>query len=293
MSSSPKNPHIRVLIIGAYGFLGQHVTNYLVNKHYQVHLAVKSSSKVPKAINNLKLPVSFTDALDFINQLGDLKFDVVIYTAVHYGRNNLKDDVWESNVNLPLRILEKIGNEKLLFIHFDTFFNKFSEYKYLPLYTASKQDFRDQLKQISNCKIVGLQLEHLYGENDNSTKFISIIIDALKSNKDKIQLTSGEQKRDFIYVGDLLILIDKLILARKNLALNNYLFEVGTGESVSLKSFVVELKHQLKASTKLIFGALPMRQNEIMDSKADLNKLDNILYWRPKINFKQGINRLI
>ena len=293
MSSSPKNPQTRVLIVGAYGFLGQHVTNYFVNKDYHVHLAVKSSSKVPKALVNFKPIVSFTDAPDFIDKLDDLMFDVVIYTAVHYGKNRNKDDVWECNVHLPLRILEKVGNEKLLFIHFDTFFNKFSAYKYLPLYTSSKQEFREQLKQNFDCKIVGLQLEHLYGENDNSTKFISIIIDALKSNKDEIQLTSCEQKRDFIYVGDLLILIDKLILARKNLALNNYLFEVGTGESISLKSFVVELKYQLKASTKLIFGALPMRQNEIMDSKADLNKLDNILSWQPKINFKQGINRLI
>ena len=116
MSSSPKNPHIRVLIIGAYGFLGHHVTNYLVNKHYQVHLAVKSSSKPPKSIINLNLPVSFTDAPDFIDQMGDLKLDVVLYTAVHYGKNNIKDDVWECNVYLPLRILEKVGNEKLLFV---------------------------------------------------------------------------------------------------------------------------------------------------------------------------------
>ena len=88
-------------------------------------------------------------------------------------------------------------------------------------------------------------------------------------------------------------LIDKLILTRENLALDNYLFEVGTGESISLKKFVIELKNQLKASTKLIFDALPMRQNEIMDSKANLDKLDNVLSWRPKINFKQGINKLI
>jgi len=293
MSNSSKHPKTRVFIVGAYGFLGQHVTNYFVHKGYHVHLAVKSSSKAPKAIKDLKLPLSFTDAPDFIDHLDDLMFDIVIYTAVDYGKNKIKDDVWECNVYLPLRIVEKVGNEKLLFIHFDTFFNKFSKYKYLPLYTLSKQDFRDKLKQNINCKIVGLQLEHLYGENDNPTKFISTLINALKSNKDEIQLTSGEQKRDFIYVGDLVDLIDKLILTRENLALDNYLFEVGTGESISLKKFVIELKNQLKASTKLIFDALPMRQNEIMDSKANLDKLDNVLSWRPKINFKQGINKLI
>ena len=32
-----------------------------------------------------------------------------------------------------------------------------------------------------------------------------------------------------------------------------------------------------------------MRENEIMESKADLKKLNNILSWRPKVNFKQGI----
>ena len=61
MSSSPKNPKTRLLIVGAYGFLGQHVTNYFVNKSYHVNLAVKSSSKVLKVLINLKPVVSFTD----------------------------------------------------------------------------------------------------------------------------------------------------------------------------------------------------------------------------------------
>ena len=104
---------------------------------------------------------------------------------------------------------------------------------------------------------------------------------------------SGEQKRDFIYVGDLLALMDKLILVRGNLALKNHVFEIGTGESIPIKNFVIEIKHQLKSSSMLDFGALPTRKNEIMESKADLKKLNNILSWHPKVDIKQGISKLI
>jgi len=287
------NPKSKILVIGAYGFLGKHITNYFFKKGHKLFLVVKSTSYIPVEISNLNLPVFYSDRPDLLDQIDNLKFDVVLNASVDYGKNNNKKEVWECNVNLPLRILKKVGNEKLLFVHFDTFFRKFSEFKYLPLYTSSKREFSQKLKLFSNCKTVGLQLEHLYGENDSPTKFISTIIDSLKSNKDKIQLTSGEQKRDFIYVGDLLVLMDKLVLVRENLALKNYLFEIGTGESISIKNFVVEIKHQLKSTSRLAFGALPMRENEIMESKADLKKLNNILSWRPKVNFKQGISRLI
>jgi len=74
MSSSPKNPKTRLLIVGAYGFLGQHVTNYFVNKDYHVHLAVKSSSKPPKSIINLNLLTSFTDQSSVFDLLNNQNY---------------------------------------------------------------------------------------------------------------------------------------------------------------------------------------------------------------------------
>ena len=103
----------------------------------------------------MNLPVFYSDRPDLLDQIDNLKFDVVLNASVDYGKNNNKKQVWECNVNLPLRILKKVGNEKLLFVHFDTFFRKFSEFKYLPLYTVSKREFSQKLKLFSNCKTVG------------------------------------------------------------------------------------------------------------------------------------------
>lgn len=292
MSSENQNNKPKILIIGAYGFLGQHFTKYCLKKDYLVYIGVKSTSKKPLDFSGTPIDTYYTDTNNFIDEIGQNSFEVVVYAAVNYGKNSTENELRHANVELPLKILSGLKKKEILFVHFDTFYNKFQNYNYLDNYSSSKREFKQLVKEHKGHKIVGLQLEHLYGPNDNPSKFIPTLFKRISSNDKDIKLTDGKQRRDFLFVDDLLILLDMLVHERNNIACGNYHFEIGTGNSVSILEFIQELKFQLGSTSNLIFGALTHRENEIMESKAKLDKIQSIVNWKPHIDFINGIKIL-
>ena len=86
----------------------------------------------------------------------------------------------------------------------DSFFNTDSLLpKYLNTYSLSKAQFVEWLKQLSyKIQCVNLRLEHMYGPKDDKTKFVPWLLDQMINSIEEIKLTLGTQKRDFIYIDD-------------------------------------------------------------------------------------------
>lgn len=285
-----KNP--KILIVGAFGFLGQHATKYFIDEGYDIYVAVKSTTELPIQLEKLNFEVVYTDQDCFFKKIQQIDFVAILFAAVLYGKSD-HEKVRHCNVEFPVEILNTFREVKPLFLHFDTFFNKYSNYNYLNAYTSSKTDFRKQIEKFPNHKIVGLQLEHLYGRNDNPSKFIPTLLNKIAKNEQEIELTKGDQKRDFLYIGDLLVLLLMLVKQQHKLEEGSHFFEIGTGVSVSVYDFITEIKNQLDSTSNLNFGALPYRENEIMDSKADLTKIQSLFQWTPEVDFKVGIKKLL
>ncbi len=63
--------------------------------------------------------------------------------------------------------------------------------------------FVEWLKYFSDrIKVVNLKLEHMYGPKDDDSKFVTWITNQMLNNISSIDLTEGTQKRDFIYIDD-------------------------------------------------------------------------------------------
>lgn len=131
----------------------------------------------------------------------------------------------------------------------------------------------------------------MYGPADSQNKFVPGILNDLMNNKEKILLTGGIQKRDFIFVYDV---VDAYCEVVKNIETfkKNIEIEVGTGKETTIKDFVILLKELTTSNSILEFGALPYRKNEIMESKAN-NTLLHHLGWKPKFGLKDGLSELI
>ena len=69
-------------------------------------------------------------------------------------------------------------------------------------------------------------------------------------------------------------------------------FDVGTGTAVSVRNFVEYVKEYSGSNTKLEFGSLPYREDEIMISCADTTSL---LDWgfKATTSYRQGIERVV
>jgi nucleoside-diphosphate-sugar epimerase len=220
-----------------------------------------------------------------------------IYAAINLATSyGVEGENWSEvkrcNVENPLALFEQVadlGGEK--FLTADTFFGKpYFNYEYARDYIASKDQFANQLKAIASKRSVfcgNLRLEHVFGPNDGQRKFVSRLISDFRKKKRHIDLTTGTQKRDFIYVPDVSSAFIKVLMHNQT---GNYVeYEVGTGKSITLKSFCLELAKAFSVSTdRLRFGAISQRRNEIMDSKADIRALSSI-GWAARWSLRPGV----
>ena len=67
---------------------------------------------------------------------------------------------------------------------------------------------------------------------------------------------------------------------------------MGTGHSISIEDFLLKAKELSGSSSILEFGTLAYRKNEIMDAKANNEKLLQ-LGWIPQTNLNAGISCLL
>ena len=141
-------------------------------------------------------------------------------------------------------------------------------------------------------KIINLQLEYVYGPKDDDSKFIPNVIKNILNGK-AINASLGMQKRDFIYVSDIVNAIDKAVNFLKSMDNDFITFEIGTEESISLRDFVTKVENLSSKQAYVNWGSLAYRKNEIYDSKADIKKAKKLLGWQPKYNLNEGLKKTI
>jgi len=287
-----------ILITGGSGFLGSKILYKLICEGYNVVALVRHNSKLNR-IQEIK--GSFE--LFYINKeqsnLSELfenfKIHIIIHTATEYGRASATSLVLISNLIFPIQLIEHgLAHGLKLFINSDTFFGK-TEHKnsnYLTQYTSSKKYFYDYLLSISrDLKIINLRLEHIFGEFDSESKFVTDILHRLLKQDKIILLTEGKQTRDFIYVDDVVEAYIR-VLTNINSISNLTEFEVGRGESTSIRSFVELMAKLSRSNSKLVFGAILNRANEIQNSKANITLLKSI-GWKSSFDLETAIKKIL
>jgi CDP-paratose synthetase len=287
----------KILITGGNGFLGSSLINKISKKNYLLHLLVREKSNLSRLNLNKKIKLFQLQEKNLENIFKINKYDLIIHCATNYGieEENSSNTIYP-NLLLPLQLLDLAKKYSVKsFINTDTILNK-----NISSYTLSKNQFVDWLKLFSkflNC--YNVKLEHFYGPKDNNNKFIINNICRLLRYEDKIEFTKGIQKRDFIYISDVVSALEKIILlALKNNKKNlNFFilktFEIGTGRQISIKSIILLIAKLIgNNKTRLEFGKLHFRKNEKMNVKVDLKNIRK-LGWNSKLKLERGLTRTI
>lgn len=237
--------NMKIALIGGKGFIGSHLNERLLASGYEVKVIDKG------------------DELNFEGT------EIIYHLA---GAINLKkggDDNGIERAKNVCNLAKKHKVEKLIFFSSGGAIYNDPESEY----AKANLEIENIIKN-SGLSYAILRLSNVYGSGSRKQEFISQLV----SNKKIIINADGNQKRDFIYIDDV---IDVAIMAMEKEGTYN----IGSGKTYSLNE-IVEASG-LKREVKYIDG-------ESVDAKAlDIEKTIKDFNWKPRVELKEGLKRII
>lgn len=295
---------MKILLTGATGFLGSKILKRLVQEKTSVVVLKRSNSDVRRIKECLGQCVAYDIdevALEAVFEME--RPDVIIHCATAYGRNDTEAvKVVETNLLFGIQLLSLAEKYQCgHFINTGTFAYKQVEPEgridrpmYMADYTLSKYQFvrwGEAFATRGNVCFVTMDLEHIFGEDDEEGKFILMLEQKFSLGAVAVELSDGMQLRDYIYTDNVVDAYLCVLKHRKELK-GFHRYQVGMGEPIALKDFVIMMKKVSGADTCLKFGKRPRNDNEPACSVADISGLKE-LGWSPKIDREEGIREML
>jgi CDP-paratose synthetase len=287
---------MNVLLTGASGFLGSALALKFRRIGYNVSLLLRKESSVKKLIHQrCQFRLARFDSYEEIRQLvRDVKPDVVVHAACNYGRNGESMlELTKINLELGLAIYDALAQIKqpVTFIQAGTSLNPM-----VSPYALTKHQFKQSADYLATksggwFQFIEIRLQHLYGPGDGQEKFASRVLKSCYQNVPILELTKGEQIRDFVYVEDTVNAFITIIQKRDYFLISDQV-DVGSGEPTTILDFVKTVHALTKSRTELRFGAIPYRDHEPMKCIADIRRM-NALGWKPQFNLVSGLRNII
>ena len=128
----------------------------------------------------------------------------------------------------------------------------------------------------------------LYGPDDYPESMIMSTLKKMLSGA-PCELTQGVQMWDYLYYSDAVDALYRLCTG----SCRSGAYNVGSGDSRQLLSYIEEMARITDTKSELLFGAIPYPSTGIVSICPDISKLRRELDWRPQVTFDEGIRRLI
>lgn len=298
-----------VLVTGATGFLGSHLTQELLNSGSNVIVLVRNNKKTQQLFQQDQA-ITICDLNDpgwmesLINLLSQASVETVYHIAAHGNINHSRDDIdslVDANISLGTKLLEVCAlscpdAHWVWASSFWQFSSNGSKFKANSLYAAAKScfdtifDFYKERFDISGTQLV---LYDVYGEKDNRNRLLTglanlICHSSLTGETSKVfELSGGEQQTLFVHVSDV---VSAFMTAAKFSKQQTGPYSVSSEkEPSSLKSQINNLLAQYDAKHLVTWGAKPYRQGEVFK----IEPFETVPNWRQKFDLEIGFKRLV
>jgi UDP-glucose 4-epimerase len=165
------------------------------------------------------------------------------------------------------------------------------EFEMINTYAASKGaawDFCRMFHRTEGWPVVGIMPFQVYGPGLPAKTVLGATLKAARADE-TFPMTSGEQRRDWIYIEDV---VTGILAAATVPGIDGETVELGTGLGLPVKDVVIRL-FELVGKGKPLVGALPARPGEVPLMIADANKAHRLTGWRATIEIDEGLKRLI
>ena len=297
----------KILVTGAAGFLGSHLSEKLQNLNYKV-IGIDSMiggdlENLPKGIDFYKMDCCDFDSLNKIMKDIDIVYHCAataheglsVFSPVEISKNNYLAtvSVITSAINNKVKriiycsSMARYGNQK-------TPFTEEMEPRPVDPYGISKVAGEQVLKCLCDLNKVewAIAVPHnIIGPkqkyDDPFRNVVSIMINRLLQNKRPIIYGDGKQKRCFSYIDDC---IDSLLALVDNKSMNRDIVNIGPDEEFVTINKIAEICSNVTGSN-LKPEYYPDRPKEVKHATCSSNKARKLLSYKTKTDLYTGIKK--
>jgi len=298
---------MRYLVTGGAGFIGSHLVDRLIADGHQVRVIDNFSTGRPENLTQHKDNKQLELIKENISDLSAIKgyfegIDVVIHLAA------LADIVpsivnpkeyYESNVNGTFSVVEAsrlASVKRFIYTASSSCYGMPKDYptpetsSIQPQYPYALTKYLGEEIALHWAKIyklptISLRLFNVYGPRSRTSGTYGAVFGVFLAQKLNNQpftvIGDGSQKRDFIYVSDV---VEAFIMAAGS-KLDIDFFNIGTANPQSVNRLV-----SLLGGRKVY---IPKRPGEPDSTHADITKIRTILGWEPRVSFEEGVNNIL
>ncbi|MEX2554441.1 MAG: GDP-mannose 4,6-dehydratase [Actinomycetota bacterium] len=301
----------RVLVTGADGFIGSHLTRRLVSDGAEVHALTSDVSSVfPRRLLDLRGRMEIHEgnlmdrsAMDAVARSAKPSYIFHLAAYTHVGKSWQRvDECIQANIQGTMNLLQALadqGYERFvntgtseIYGDIEVPFREDAVVNPISPYSVSKyaaERFCRLFQRAYGWPIVMLRPFNAYGPAQSPDRVIpEIIVRALR--KEELKMTQARQTREFNYVEDL---ADGFVKAATTPDVNGELFNIGGGEEISMRDVATQILEVMGNPIEPQFGALPERPTEIMRMYCDSSKARQRLGWEPSHSLRDGLEKTI
>ncbi len=290
-----------IIVTGGMGFIGSNLVERISNNNVYVidNLHTGKEYNLKDFVNSKNIKFINDDSKNILkhNLKANLVFHLGIYSASPMYRENpsLVGEVVLGMINI-LEFARKY-DINVVFASTSSIYNGINpphREDIVPKVTDYYTEARIACERISELynKLYGLNIAAMrffsvYGKHEESKgKYANLVTQflwSMKKGESPVIYGNGEQRRDFIFVEDV---VNAMILASSVKGFE--IFNVGTGKNYSLNELVEMLNKALGTNIKPKYIEMPVK-NYVMETLADTKKARNVLGFDAKVSLDDGI----
>jgi UDP-glucuronate 4-epimerase len=305
------------LVTGGAGFIGSHLVDRLLKEGWQVTVVDNFDPFYDPAIKrkNISAHFDYTTYRLLEIDIRDMEvlqekltddYDVIVHLAAKAGvRPSIQDPIGYQEVNVRgtqnlLEFARQRGIKQFIFA------SSSSVYGINPNVPWKEDDC--VLKPISpyastkvSGELLGHVYSHLYGIRFIALRFFTVygprqrpdlaihkFARLMLEGKPIPIYGDGSSRRDYTYIDDI---IEGVRRAMDYTDTSYEVINLGNNQTVSLLEVVKTLEETLGVKAKLEF--LPAQLGDVLQTWADMEKAERLLGFKPKIDFKKGVERFV